>query len=87
MKVKVVESLSYGVPVVSTLRGLTGIPRHLLERFLVAASADEFAAYIHKLVKDQEFYKEQVMKSQGIFRDIFSKDKVYKELDKIFLQF
>ncbi|HNS17406.1 MAG TPA: glycosyltransferase [Bacteroidales bacterium] len=85
MKVKVVEALSFGIPVVSTARGLTGMPYEVREKLLVADQAKNFAEVIHKLISDNTSYQQQIKISKELFNKYFDKKIIYKELDKIFL--
>lgn len=84
MKVKVVEALSYGVPVVSTTRGLTGMPPEVMEKLLVADQAKDFAEVIHKLISDNPLYQQQLEISKELFSKYFDIKIIYKELDKVF---
>ncbi len=84
MKVKVVEALSYGIPVVSTTRGLTGMPHEILEKAMVADVPEDFAASIHRMVHDELLYQQQIDISKKLFNKYFDKKIIYKELDKVF---
>ena len=84
MKVKVIESLAYGTPVVSTSRGLCGIPPDILEKFIIANDPSSFANEIHHLLTDETWYDNQCGKAKKIFESYFETEVVKKQLDKVF---
>jgi glycosyltransferase involved in cell wall biosynthesis len=84
IKIKIVEAMSYGKPVVCTSRSLIGFPQRTNCGCVVADTSEEFSSAIEKLLSDNEFYKEQRKKSCSMFAEYFDQEKVYKDLDKIF---
>ena len=68
MKIKVVEAMSYGIPVVCTSRGVDGLPDKTRNGCLVADDAAAFAGHINRLVCDTVFYKQ----CQQQVKDYFS---------------
>lgn len=84
MKIKVVEALSYGLPVVSTSFGVTGFPDKSNNGCLVADEPQTFAAYLSKLVSDGPFYNSQHQLALNYFMRHFEQDAGYRNLDKIF---
>lgn len=68
MKIKVVEAMSYGIPVVCTSRGVDGLPDKTRNGCLVADDAAAFAGHINRLVCDTAFYKQ----CQQQVKDYFS---------------
>jgi glycosyltransferase involved in cell wall biosynthesis len=84
MKVKVVESLAYGTPIVSTSRGLCGIPPEILEKFIIANDPTCFAEEIHHLLTDETWYDNQCREAKKIFKSYFETGVVKKQLDKVF---
>lgn len=58
MKIKVVEAMSHGIPVVCTSRGVDGLPDKTRNGCLVSDTAEGFAANINRLLTDNAFYKE-----------------------------
>jgi len=86
MKVKVIESLSYGIPVVSTFKGIDGfMNKQPLGGILLTDSAVQMAAQIKKLSDDTVYYNEQCKLAMQLFRENFSIQKNYKQLDEIFV--
>lgn len=64
IKIKVLEALSYGLPVVTNRRGVDGLVNKKNNGCIVEESPKEFAGAIKKLIVDQGFYKQ--IKSEGI---------------------
>lgn len=58
IKIKVLESLSYGIPVVTSRRGVDGLINKIDNGCLVANDAKAFADYIKRLLEDDRFYKD-----------------------------
>lgn len=56
VKIKVIESLSFNVPVVANIRGVDGIINKSNNGCFVTDNAEEFAAYIDQLMIDEELY-------------------------------
>jgi glycosyltransferase involved in cell wall biosynthesis len=84
MKVKVVESLAHGIPVVSTPKGLVGMPPQLLGRFIIAAEPSGFATGIVRLLSDPDWYAQQRRMAVQTFDACFETNAVRKELDRVF---
>ncbi len=81
MKVKVVESMARGLPVVCNERGVDGFPDKSMCGCLVTQDKYEFANYINRLCEDEEFYLKSVDKIERYYDHIFNLDK-YKDLLK-----
>lgn len=85
VKVKVVEALAHGLPVVCTTRGVDGLPNKTLNGCSVTDDARQFAQNIIALINDSRFYNEQSALAARAFDSGFSTQIVYKELDTVFL--
>jgi glycosyltransferase involved in cell wall biosynthesis len=86
MKIKVIEALSYGFPVVSTLKGIDGfINKDLEGGILVTDDPENFAGYLNRLVEDREYYDKQSDLSRKLFSKYFSMDANTDKLDQIFM--
>jgi glycosyltransferase involved in cell wall biosynthesis len=85
VKVKVVEALAHGLPVVCTTRGVDGMPNKTMNGCLVANDATQFAQNIMQLLNYASVYDEQSIRAIQIFNSGFSTQVVYKELDKVFI--
>ncbi len=84
VKVKVVEALGYGLPVVSTTRGVDGLPNKRLNGCLVSDDATKFAENITILLNDNVFYHRLRIQALDFIRSSFSKEVLYSELDSAF---
>lgn len=85
LKIKVVESLSYGVPVVSTKYGIVGMDSKY-NGCLVVDEPQDFANKIKNILKDDQMYKNIQNEAKEYFAENFSKESVYKKLDKVFFE-
>lgn len=84
VKVKVVEALSYGLPVVCNLRGLDGLPLKENNGCLRGDTPEEFAKHITKLLADENYYQSIKKLAINTFKDFFDKKHCYDQLDAIF---
>src|SRR5690606_28977296 len=84
IKIKTVEALSYGLPVVCNYRGMDGLPLKENNGCLKADLPEDFASHINSLLNDAFLY--QTTRTQGIkmFSRYFDKKKGYESLDAIF---
>lgn len=85
MKVKVVESIAHGIPVVNTSKGLCGMPPDILNQFIIADDPQSFANEINNLLSDPVWYDQKCNEAIKTFRNNFDAFVAKKELDKIFL--
>lgn len=86
LKVKVVESLSYGIPVVCNERGIDGLLSKIDTGCLVTNCALQFANNITLLVNDAEFHKTHATAARLFFSKTLHIDKIHKSLDALFLR-
>ncbi|MCD2425981.1 glycosyltransferase family 4 protein [Niabella pedocola] len=84
VKVKVVEAMSYGLPIVCNLRGLDGLPIKDGNGCLRADSPEEFAHGIQSLLTDDKYRSKISEKAKETFNTFFEINKCYKDLDKVF---
>lgn len=85
IKVKVVEALSFALPVICTLRGLDGLPQKSNNGCLLAKDEFEFAKQIAELMSDKAFYESVQKRGVEMFEEYFQIKSVYKQLDKILI--
>jgi glycosyltransferase involved in cell wall biosynthesis len=83
LKIKVVESLSFGLPIVTTKYGVIGMDTRC-NGCIVADEPKEFADSIELLLTNKEVYIKYQKEAQNFFMENFFKESVYKKLDKIF---
>ena len=81
MKIKVVESMEKGIPVVCNERGVDGLPDKTECGCLVTEDAKEFAEYINKLIENENFYNEVSQKIKNYYNKIFNRE-TYKTVIK-----
>lgn len=84
VKIKVLEALSYGLPVVTNRRGIDGLINKKNNGCLVSADADEFAENINKLTNDQQFYQQMKTTAEHYFIENHSPEAEEKVLNLIF---
>jgi len=81
LKIKVVEALSYALPVVCNERGLDGLLNKTNNGCMVTNSETEFAAFIDQLLTDKKMYDKQSELAAEFFKQSFSKQSVYSKLN------
>ena len=84
LKIKVVESLSYGIPVVCNSRGVDGLLNKLNNGCIVTNEPVEFSKAIQKLLNDKTYYQEYSENAIDFFRKSLHNEIVYKKLDTFF---
>jgi len=83
IKIKVLESLSYGIPVVTTRRGVDGLINKTNNGCLVSNDPIEFAMLVKNLLEDPAFYAKNVEEAKSFFRKNYAVDKDLKLLEAI----
>jgi glycosyltransferase involved in cell wall biosynthesis len=83
LKGKIVEALSYGVPVVSTSVGLEGFPE-IATLYQGKDTAEAFAQQIILLLKDKQFGKKILKKQAQYVLRYFNKKKAEQSILQIF---
>lgn len=86
VKIKVLESLSYGLPVVTTRRGVDGLVNKSQNGCLIANEEKEFARYILKLLSDQIFYTQHQIEARLYFEKHHHPELETQFLDKTFME-
>jgi glycosyltransferase involved in cell wall biosynthesis len=84
MKIKVVEAMNFGIPVVCTSRGVDGLPDKNHNGCLVTDDPREFASYINRLYTDESFHQQCAQEVASYASECFSYKRTVKVLDKIF---
>jgi glycosyltransferase involved in cell wall biosynthesis len=84
LKIKVVEALSYGLPVVCTSRGVDGMINKLNSGCLVEDEATGFSEQIRLLLADQAFYNKQSSQAAEFFEGAFDQVTGFRKLDQLF---
>src|SRR6185295_13562643 len=82
LKIKVVEAMAHGVPVVCTEKGMDGLPGKISNGCTVAADGKEFSQAIERLLNDENEYKRQSHWGLACFERNFETESVYKRIDE-----
>ena len=84
MKIKTIDAMSRGIPVVATLLGVDGFPDKYESGILVSNNPEDFSAYIEKLYFDDVFYQETKQKMMTYYKKYLGQDAVNKIIQEIF---
>lgn len=84
LKIKVIEGLSYGLPIVCNERGVDGLLNKSNNGCLVTNEEITFSNYIIKLLENFEYYELISKQAKNYFEENHSINNSYKKLDKIF---
>lgn len=80
VKIKVIEALSYGLPVVCSARGIDGLVNKTDNGCVVAESAEDFAEAIRKLLNNTNHYLQVKEQGKHFFRENHSQEHFVKML-------
>lgn len=83
LKIKIVEAMAYGLPVVTSRWGTNGLPNKTRNGCVVATTAKDFADSIERLLIDKAHYDQVSAASKLFFDDHFDETIVYNTLNKI----
>lgn len=83
LKIKVVEALSFNLPVVCNTRGVDGLINKVDNGCLVTDNATKFASYITQLLNNSSFYEANKQKANLFYEEFLSEKAVYSTLDQI----
>jgi glycosyltransferase involved in cell wall biosynthesis len=83
-KIKVIEALSYQLPVVCNLRGVDGMINKSDNGCLVSDDPIEFAQYILDLLNNSKLYYQQSRLAKLTFESNYEQQNCYKRLDSLF---
>ena len=84
VKIKVIESLFFGLPVVTNYRGIDGLPNKTRNGCFVTNSHITFAGYIANLLENKALYNIAKTEATHFFNEHFSKKIIYNILDESF---
>lgn len=80
IKIKVVEALARGLPVVCTDRGVDGLPDKTMSGCLVTQDSREFAQYVNRLCSDSAYYQTIAERAWQYYTETFDKDRYVQVL-------
>lgn len=86
LKIKVVEALSFGKPVVTTSWGLSGMLQKQGNGCVLADSEHEFGKAIELLLNDEGKYKSLKIEAEEFFLRHFSEKVAHSGLDSVFIR-
>lgn len=84
IKVKVVEALAYGMPVVCSLHGIDGLANKINNGCLVSDKPIDFAKNINVLLSDAEVYRQHSLWAKEYFLKCHETSVSFKMLDEAF---
>ncbi|MEI2271058.1 glycosyltransferase family 4 protein [Sphingobacterium sp. ML3W] len=85
IKIKVLESLCHGLPVVTTQRGIDGLVNKINNGCVVANDEIHFAHAIIDLLEDNVFYKRQSEYARVFYKSFYACEYETRILDRVFL--
>lgn len=85
VKIKVLESLSYGLPVVTTRRGIDGLINKSQNGCMVSDDPVKFANNIKQLLSDQQLYSKTSAEALSYFSQNYHEHKEEKILNHVFM--
>ena len=83
---KILESMAWGLPVVSTTLGAEGIDAIDGEHLLIRDDLDEFAEAIGQLMSDETLWRKLRIGGRELVRERYSWDHVFKPLDEALIE-
>ena len=83
IRIKILEAMSIGTPVVSTTQGAEGIPYTNNKNILIADNANDFANAIHKLIENKSWANEIGENGKTLIQKYFSKKVIIDKWKKI----
>ena len=83
IRIKILEAMSMGIPVISTKHGAVGIPYVNGHNILIANTAQDFSKAINKLVSDKKLAQKIGNNGKKIVQKYFSEDCVSSKWVKI----
>ncbi len=84
LKVKIIESLSYGTPVICTTNSSIGFPDFGTSGCVIADSSNDFVKAINHILNNNNGSNSISEKSLAYFNQYFSAKTAYSKLDSIF---
>lgn len=83
IKIKVLEALSYGIPVVCNQQGVVGLVNKSNNGCLVTNDAEEFSTNLIDLIHNDSFYIQISNLAKNFFSNNYDENIVYRDLTKI----
>lgn len=85
IKIKVIEALSYGLPIVGTERAIDGFSSKTLNGCLIGNNPEHFKDKIISLLQNESYYQDIKNQAEEYFKNNFSEEKAIEKWKKILL--
>ncbi|GEN76800.1 glycosyltransferase family 4 protein [Chryseobacterium hagamense] len=85
IKIKVIEALSYGLPVVGTERAVDGFSSKTKNGCLIGNSPEGFRDHLLSLLQSEEYYAKLKREAEAYFMDHFSEEKAVEKWKNILI--
>lgn len=86
IKIKVLESISYGLPVVTLRRGVDGLINKINNGCIVVDNAQNFARSITKLLSDEVYCQEIAQQAREFHQSFYTPENEIDMLNKTFIK-
>jgi len=83
IRIKILEAMSIGTPVISTTQGANGIPYTHNKNIIIADNPDDFADAIHKLIENKSWARKIGENGKILINTYFSKKSILDKWNKI----
>lgn len=83
---KVLEAMSTGTPVVTTMRGLSGIQAVAGEHALVGDTPEAFAAHVSALIEDDRLANRLASAGHALVERLYTWERSVADLERIYLE-
>lgn len=84
MKIKTIEAMAHGIPVISTLLGVDGFPDKYENGILVSDEPSDWIKFIENLHNNEIYYQKKKKQQNDYFNKIFDHDTIVKTIISIF---
>jgi glycosyltransferase involved in cell wall biosynthesis len=85
IKMKTIEAMSFDKPVISTKKGVEGIPAQENENFLPFNDAESLASALEKL-QDDAIYENIIQNNRKLLQEYFDPDKIRELWQQVFIK-
>lgn len=86
IKIKVLEALSYGIPVVTNRRGVDGLVNKVQNGCIVAEDGSDFARAIMELTHDERHYEQLSKEGIDFYDSFYTQQKEWDLFDRKFIR-
>ena len=83
IRIKILEGMSLGIPIISTSKGAEGIPYKNYHNILIADTINEFEEAVYLLIEDKKLAKKIGENGKKLVEALFSKNFAINQWKKI----